>query len=81
MVVLGKVLSVTLGSFSGFDPSTSLKAGMSMTQIGEFSFILAGAGVTTGAIDPALYGIAVGVSVVTTFRRRGSCAPRSRSRS
>ncbi len=68
VVVCGKIVSVSLGAFlSGYDPSTALQAGMSMTQIGEFSFILAGVGVASGAIDPALYGIAVSVSVVTTF--------------
>lgn len=68
IVVVGKVASVSLGAFlSGYDPSTALKAGMVMPQIGEFSFILAGVGVASGAIEPALYGIAVSVSVVTTF--------------
>ncbi len=68
VVVAGKVLSVSLGAFlSGYDLSTALQAGMSMPQIGEFSFILAGAGVALGAIDPALYGIAVSVSAITSF--------------
>jgi K+:H+ antiporter len=68
LVVVGKVVSVSLGALlSGYDPSTALQAGMSMPQIGEFSFILAGVGVAAGAIDPALYGIAVSVSVLTTF--------------
>jgi len=40
---------------------------MSMPQIGEFSFILAGVGVAHGAISPALGAVAVSVSVVTTF--------------
>jgi CPA2 family monovalent cation:H+ antiporter-2 len=68
LVVVGKVASVSLGAFlSGHAPATALQAGMSMAQIGEFSFILAGLGVASGAIDPALYGIAVSVSVLTTF--------------
>jgi len=68
VVVVGKMTSVTLGSFlSGFAPSTALQAGMSMAQIGEFSFILAAVGVASGAIDPGLYGVAVSVSVITTF--------------
>jgi CPA2 family monovalent cation:H+ antiporter-2 len=68
VVVAGKVASVALGAFlSGFDPSTALRAGMSMGQIGEFSFILAGYGVAAGAVDPALYGVTVVVSVLTTF--------------
>ncbi|MSR62419.1 MAG: potassium transporter [Planctomycetes bacterium] len=68
VVVVGKVLSVSLGAFlSGYDPSTALQAGMSMPQIGEFSFILAGVGVSAHAISPALGAVAVSVSVVTTF--------------
>src|SRR6185503_12475584 len=68
VVVIGKVVSVSLGAFlSGYTPGTALKAGMVMPQIGEFSFILAGVGVASRAIDPALYGIAVSVSVLTTF--------------
>jgi len=68
LVVVGKVVSVTLGAFlSGYRPATALKAAMTMPQIGEFSFILAGVGVASGAIEPALYGIAVSVSVITTF--------------
>jgi CPA2 family monovalent cation:H+ antiporter-2 len=68
IIVVGKIVGVTVGAFlSGFDLSTALKAGMTMTQIGEFSFIIAGVGVASGAIDPALYGIAVTVSVITTF--------------
>ena len=68
VVVAGKVLAVSLGAFlSGYGPSTALQAGMSMPQIGEFSFILASVGVASGAIAPALRGIAVSVSVITTF--------------
>ncbi|HEX6882590.1 MAG TPA: cation:proton antiporter, partial [Planctomycetota bacterium] len=68
LVVVGKVASVSVGAFlSGYAPATALQAGMAMPQIGEFSFILAGVGVTAGAIEPALYGVAVSVSVLTTF--------------
>ena len=68
LVVFGKVVNVGLGAFlSGHSPASALQAGMSMAQIGEFSFILAGVGVAREAIEPALYGIAVSVAVVTTF--------------
>ena len=68
VVVVGKTASVTLGAIlSGVDFPTALRAGMVLPQIGEFSFILAGVGVATQAIDPGLYGIAVTVSVVTSF--------------
>ena len=45
-VVVGKVVSVTLGAFlTGQGIQTSIKSGMSLAQIGEFSFIIAGIGV------------------------------------
>jgi CPA2 family monovalent cation:H+ antiporter-2 len=40
---------------------------MSLSQIGEFSFIIAGAGLKTGAARDFLYTLAVAVSAVTTF--------------
>ena len=40
---------------------------MSLAQIGEFSFIIAGVGMATGATDRLLYSIAVAVSGITTL--------------
>jgi CPA2 family monovalent cation:H+ antiporter-2 len=68
VVIVGKVVSVTLGAFlMGQSVQTSLKTGMSLAQIGEFSFIIAGVGVATGATDSLLYSIAVAVSAITTL--------------
>ncbi len=68
LVVVGKVASVTLGAFlTGESIQTSLKTGMSLAQIGEFSFIIAALGVATGASDPLLYSLAVAVSSITTL--------------
>jgi CPA2 family monovalent cation:H+ antiporter-2 len=68
LVIAGKALSVSAGAcLAGYSFSTALRAGLVLPQIGEFSFILAGVGVATGAIDGSLYAIAVSVSVVTTF--------------
>ncbi len=67
-VVVGKVFSVTISAFlTGQSIQTSLKSGMSLAQIGEFSFIIAGIGVATQATDHALYSIAVAVSALTTL--------------
>lgn len=67
-VVFGKVFSVTLGAFlTGQSVRTSVKAGMSLAQIGEFSFIIAALGMTTGGADKLLYSIAVAVSGITTL--------------
>lgn len=67
-VIFGKTFFVTLGSFiSGQPLKQSLQAGMSMSQIGEFSFIIATLGVSLKVTEIFLYPIAVGVSVITTF--------------
>ncbi len=68
LVVVGKFVGVTIGFFAtGSAVRTSAQAGLAMGQIGEFSFIIAGLGVTLGAVDSALFPIAVGVSCVTTL--------------
>lgn len=67
-LVLGKLLFVTGGALLAGRPlKQSIQAGSSMTQIGEFSFIIATLGLTLGVISDYLYPIAVGVSVLTTF--------------
>ncbi len=68
VVVVGKIVSVTLGAFlTGGGVRTSVQAGMSLAQIGEFSFIIAGVGATLGATRDFLYPVAVAVSAVTTL--------------
>lgn len=63
-----KVLHVTIGAvISGRPLKTALFAGMSMGQIGEFSFIIATLGVTLKVTSSYLYPIAVAVSAITTF--------------
>ena len=67
-VVLGKVICVTTGMLIAGQPlKPSLKSGMSMGQIGEFSFIIATLGMSLGVISNFMYPIAVGVSAITTF--------------
>lgn len=68
LVVLGKFVGVAIGFFAtGSAVRASAQAGLAMGQIGEFSFIIAGLGVSLNAIDSALFPIAVGVSCVTTL--------------
>jgi CPA2 family monovalent cation:H+ antiporter-2 len=68
VVIGGKTLNVTLGALiSGQPLKQSLQAGMSMSQIGEFSFIIASLGLSLGVTGRYLYPIAVGVSVITAF--------------
>jgi CPA2 family monovalent cation:H+ antiporter-2 len=67
-VVLGKVLSCGLGAFiAGNDGRTSLRVGMGLSQIGEFSFIIASLGMTLQVTSDFLYPVAVAVSVLTTL--------------
>ncbi len=67
-VVAGKVLAVSLGVFAaGHGVRNAVRAGLSLGQIGEFSFILASLGLATGAIRPFLYPVAVAVSAITTL--------------
>ena len=67
-VIGGKIFGVTFASIlSGVGAKTSIEAGMSLSQIGEFSFIIAGAGLKTGATRDFLYTLAVAISAVTTF--------------
>jgi CPA2 family monovalent cation:H+ antiporter-2 len=68
LVIAGKVVGVTLGAFlAGRGVRTSVQAGMSLAQIGEFSFIIAGVGVSVGAVRGFLYPVAVAVSALTTL--------------
>ena len=67
-VVVGKVLACSIGTFlGGNDTRTSLRVGMGLAQIGEFSFIIASLGVTLKVTSGFLYPIAVAVSVLTTL--------------
>jgi monovalent cation:H+ antiporter-2, CPA2 family len=67
-VVVGKVLACAFGSFvAGHDTRTSLRVGMGLAQIGEFSFIIAALGLSLGVTSGFLYPIAVTVSAITTL--------------
>jgi monovalent cation:H+ antiporter-2, CPA2 family len=67
-VIVGKVLTCSLGAFvAGNDRPTSLRVGMGLAQIGEFSFIIAQLGLTLKVTSDFLYPIAVTVSAITTL--------------
>src|SRR3989475_3648428 len=67
-VVVGEIVGVSLGAFlTGIGLRTSVRAGLSLAQIGEFSFIIAGLGLTLHATGEFLYPVAVGVSALTTL--------------
>lgn len=68
ITIVGKVISTGGGALlSGQPLKQSVQAGMSLAQIGEFSFIIATLGMTLNVTSPFLYPIIVAVSAVTTF--------------
>ena len=68
VVVVGKFVAVTVGAFfTGGGLRSSVQAGMSLGQIGEFSFIIAAIGTSSGVIRPHLYPIAIAASAITTL--------------
>jgi CPA2 family monovalent cation:H+ antiporter-2 len=68
VVIVGKVVSCSLGTFlAGNDQQSSLRVGMGLAQIGEFSFIIASLGLSLKATSDFLYPIAVAVSALTTL--------------
>lgn len=67
-VVLGKVITCSFGTFvAGSGGRTSLRVGMGLAQIGEFSFVIASLGLSLKVTSGFLYPVAVAVSAITTF--------------
>ena len=68
LVIAGKTVSVGLGAFlTGSGVPAAVQSGMSLAQIGEFSFIIAGLGLALDATRDFLYSVAVSVSALTTL--------------
>ncbi|WP_413289754.1 cation:proton antiporter [Bdellovibrio sp. HCB337] len=68
VTIVGKLISSAIGAVvSGRSLKNSVQAGMSLAQIGEFSFIIATLGMTLKVTSDFLYPIAVAVSAATTF--------------
>ena len=67
-VLLGQTIFGTAGVLlSGQPLKTAMQCGFSLTQIGEFAFIIASLGVSLQVTSHFLYPIVVAVSVITTF--------------
>lgn len=67
-VVVGQSTFATIGVLiSGKPLKTAVSCGFSLTQIGEFAFIIAGLGLSLGVTGEFLYPIVVAVSVITIF--------------
>src|SRR4029079_18603340 len=68
VVILGNLVGVSVGTFiAGYGVRTSVQAALSLGQIGEFSFIIAGVGLSLGVLRPFLYPVAVAISAITTL--------------
>lgn len=68
VVLIIKPITATLGFlFSGQPLKLSMQAGFSLSQIGEFSFIIASLGLAHHVISEDVYPIIVAVSILTTF--------------
>jgi CPA2 family monovalent cation:H+ antiporter-2 len=66
--ILGKLVTTTVGALvSGQSLRHSIQAGMSLAQIGEFSFIIAALGLSLKVTEDFLFPIAISVSAITTF--------------
>lgn len=68
ITIIGKLITTGGGAMlSGQPLKTSVQTGMSLTQIGEFSFIIATLGLSLKVTSEFLYPITVAVSAITTF--------------
>jgi len=69
VVLVGKTVGVAAGVFlAGYGTRDAIRSGMSLAQIGEFSFVIAGLAAARGARAAGpLFAVAVAVATVTAF--------------
>ncbi len=68
VVIVGMIVFGSIGMLAtGQNLQVAIQSGFSLTQIGEFSFIIASLGMGLGVLDASLYPIIVAVSVITIF--------------
>jgi CPA2 family monovalent cation:H+ antiporter-2 len=68
ITIFGQSISSTIGALiSGQPLKQSIQTGMSLAQIGEFSFIIATLGMSMNVTSNFLYPVIVAVSAITTF--------------
>ena len=67
-VMAGILFFSTSGAvLAGQGLDNAVHAGFSLAQLGEFSFIIAGLGVSLGVMRDFIYPVIITVSVITTF--------------
>jgi CPA2 family monovalent cation:H+ antiporter-2 len=64
-VIVGKTLACSVGAFvcAGRSAREALRTGLTMAQIGEFSFVIASLGIAAGAVGKFLYPLTVTAAV------------------
>ena len=68
VVIAGMITFGTFGMLATGQPlKVAMESGFSLTQIGEFAFIIASLGMSLGVLNAEIYPIVVAVSVITTF--------------
>lgn len=68
VVIVGMIVFGIVGMLAtGQTLQVAIQSGFSLTQIGEFAFIIATLGMSLGVLDASIYPIVVAVSVLTTF--------------
>lgn len=68
VVIVGMIIFGTSGMLvTGQTLRVAIQSGFSLTQIGEFAFIIATLGMSLGVLDSTIYPVVVAVSVLTTF--------------
>lgn len=68
VVIVGMIIFGSLGMLAtGQNLKVAMESGFTLTQVGEFSFIIASLGMSLGVLNPTLYPIIVAVSVLTIF--------------
>lgn len=68
VVIVGMIVFGTAGMLiTGQSLKVAIQSGFSLTQIGEFAFIIATLGMSLNVLDSTIYPIVVAVSVITTF--------------
>lgn len=66
VITIGKAVPVAiLARLDGQRPSSAIRAGALIGQSGEFSFVLASAGLAAGAVSPENFSLAMGAVVIS----------------
>lgn len=68
VVIIGMIVFGSIGMLvTGQTLRVAIESGFTLTQIGEFSFIIASLGMSLGVLDSTIYPVIVAVSVLTIF--------------